>query len=131
MGFDNGACWGRFVDFDGTTLGTDTADWNTAATAPADPERDGYTFEGWDADFSAVTADITVTAQYTENAVLANEPVPGTGDGTTTLEDEGVPQQGPAVFPWWWILIGLGIAGLLFLLIFFLVKRRKDSEQAI
>jgi uncharacterized repeat protein (TIGR02543 family) len=120
-----------FVDFDGTVLGTDTANWNTAATAPTDPTREGYTFTGWDADFSSVTAEMTVTAQYTENVLLDNEPVPGTSDDTTTLEDEGVPQQGPAAFPWWWILIGLGIAGLLFLLIFFLVKRRKDSEQEI
>ncbi len=119
-----------FVDYDGTVLGTDSADWNTAATPPADPTREGYTFAGWDADFSTVTADMTVTALYTENVQLDNEPVPGTFDDTTTLEDESVPQQGPSVFPWWWILIGLGAAGLLFLLIFFLVKRRKDSEQA-
>ncbi len=117
-----------FVNYDGTVISEVTVNWNTAAAAPADPTRDGYTFTGWDTDFSAVTGDITVTAQFTQNEQLTEEPVPGTGN-TTTLEDEEVPQQGPAAFPWWWILIGVGLAGLLFLLIFFLAKRRKDEEQ--
>ena len=61
-----------FVDWDEKVLKTQTVDWNTAATAPEDPEREGYTFTGWDpADFSHVTSDLTVTAQYKEN--------PGTG----------------------------------------------------
>jgi uncharacterized repeat protein (TIGR02543 family) len=124
-----------FEDFDGTVLATDTVDWNTAATAPADPVRDGYTFTGWDADFTAVTANMTVTAQYTQNTVIENEAVPQTGgdnsdDGTVVLQDDGVPLQGPAAFPWWWIVIGVGAAGLLFLLILFLVKRRKEEQGA-
>jgi len=95
------------------------------------PEREGYTFTGWDADFSAVKADMTVTAQFAPVETLENEPVPGTGDDSvTTLEDEPVPQQGPAQFPWWWIVIGVGAALLLFLLIFFLVKRRKSEQTA-
>ena len=121
-----------FEDFDGTVLGTDTVDWNTAATAPADPERDGYTFTGWDTDFSAVTANITVTAQYSQNAVIEDEPVPQTGgdgdDTTAALADEGVPLGGPAAFPWWWILVGVGAAAALFLLILFFVKKRKKQE---
>ena len=123
-----------FEDYDGTVLSTDTVNWNTAATPPADPERDGYTFTGWDADFSAVTANMTVTAQYSENAVIENEPVPQTGgngdDDTVVLQDDGVPLQGPAGFPWWWIVIGVGVAGLLFLLILFLVRRKKEEQGA-
>ncbi|MBQ1685535.1 MAG: choice-of-anchor J domain-containing protein, partial [Clostridia bacterium] len=38
-----------------------------AATAPDAPVHEGYTFTGWDVDFSNVTADLTVTAQYTIN----------------------------------------------------------------
>ena len=53
-----------FVDYDGTVLKVQTVDWNTSATAPADPMRDGNFFTGWDKDFTAVTADMTVTAQY-------------------------------------------------------------------
>ena len=51
----------RFVDFDGSEISTQNVDWNTAATAPEDPVRDGYEFTGWDAPFNAVTSDLTVT----------------------------------------------------------------------
>jgi uncharacterized repeat protein (TIGR02543 family) len=56
-----------FKDYDGETLGTSTVNYLTSAVAPADPERDGYTFTGWDTDFSSMTADITVTATYEPN----------------------------------------------------------------
>ena len=58
----------KFFDYDATQIGaTQIIDWNTAATAPADPTREGYTFTGWDKAFSAVTADLNVTATYTIN----------------------------------------------------------------
>jgi len=43
---------------------TQTVDYDTAVTAPADPSREGYTFSGWDKEFSNVTEDLTVTEQY-------------------------------------------------------------------
>ncbi len=56
-----------FVDWDGTVLSTQTVDYGGAAEAPAVPGREGWTFTGWDVDFSEVTADLTVTAQYEQN----------------------------------------------------------------
>ena len=58
-----------FVDYDGTVLKTETVDYGAAATAPADPEREGYVFTGWDVDFSNVTENLTVTAQYIEEGL--------------------------------------------------------------
>ena len=58
-----------FVDHDGTVLKTQKIEEGLDATAPTAPTRDGYTFIGWDKDFSNVTEDITVTAQYEENYV--------------------------------------------------------------
>ena len=57
-----------FLDWDGTTLKTEQVEQGKSATAPADPVREGYTFIGWDKDFSNVQSDLTVTAQYEQNA---------------------------------------------------------------
>lgn len=56
-----------FQDWDGTTLKTEQVEQGKSATAPADPVREGYTFTGWDKDFSNVQSDLTVTAQYEQN----------------------------------------------------------------
>ena len=57
-----------FKDWDGTVLDTQTVNYGGSATAPADPEREGYTFTGWDVDFTNVTSNLVVTAQYEQNA---------------------------------------------------------------
>ena len=51
-----------------------------AAEAPEAPAHEWYTFTGWDADFSEVIEDITVTAQYTELGDI-------NGDGTVDMRD--------------------------------------------
>lgn len=56
-----------FTDWDGTVLSTQQVLHGSAATAPANPTREGYTFTGWSADFSNVTSDLTVIAQYSIN----------------------------------------------------------------
>jgi ubiquitin len=56
-----------FVDADGKSLSTQQITHGQAATAPTAPEREGFTFSGWDADFSKVTAALTVKAQYSQN----------------------------------------------------------------
>lgn len=53
-----------FVNGTGKTLKTEKVESGQAATAPADPVRSGYDFTGWDKDFSSVTANMTVTAQW-------------------------------------------------------------------
>ncbi len=60
-----------FVDYDDTVLGTQTVDWSDDAVAPSDPEREGYDFIGWDKDFTNVTSDLTVTAQYKKKEATA------------------------------------------------------------
>jgi len=56
-----------FVDWDQTTLKTEYVAYGQSAVAPTNPTRDGYIFTGWDMDFSIVTSDLIVTAQYEEN----------------------------------------------------------------
>ena len=57
-----------FVDCDGTVLSAQSVAHGSAAIAPTAPEREGYAFIGWDKDFSNVTEDMTVTAQYSANS---------------------------------------------------------------
>ena len=53
-----------FQDFDGTVLKTESVEAGKAATAPEDPQREGYTFVGWNKDFSSVVKDTIITAEY-------------------------------------------------------------------
>ena len=53
-----------FQDWDGTVLKTQRVKEGESATAPANPTRPLYTFIGWDVDFSVITSDLIVTAQY-------------------------------------------------------------------
>ena len=53
-----------FKDWDGTVLKTQEVQHGGDAEAPADPTRTGYTFTGWDKEFTNITADLVVTAQY-------------------------------------------------------------------
>jgi uncharacterized repeat protein (TIGR02543 family) len=53
-----------FLDWDGTLIKTEQVLSGGAATAPADPERTGYVFVGWDDDFTNITVDKTINALY-------------------------------------------------------------------
>ena len=78
-----------FKDWDGTTLKTQNVEDGASATAPDDPTRDGYVFTGWDIDFSNVTNDLIVTAQYEKiEEPDNNELVQGDINEDGTFNDE-------------------------------------------
>ncbi len=54
-----------FTDHDGRVLKAEqTVNWGASAIAPANPERDGYTFDGWDIAYNSVKEDLTVKAKW-------------------------------------------------------------------
>ena len=55
-----------FCDYDGTTISQIDVAYGNAATAPGDPEREGYRFDGWDKTFSNITGELTVKATYVQ-----------------------------------------------------------------
>ena len=71
----------KFTDYNGVLLKTETVEYGEAATAPENPTREGYEFDKWNADFSNVTKNLTVLAQYkvVEYTIEYN-------DGETKLE---------------------------------------------
>ena len=69
-----------FFDWDDTVLARVAVAAGEAATAPADPVREGYTFIGWDKDFSFVNSNLDVYAQYQMDA--------GERDMTLVFQDQ-------------------------------------------
>jgi len=58
----------KFVDYDGRVIAEEKVLAGLSAKAPEAPVREDYIFNGWDKDFSEITADTTVTATYTAKA---------------------------------------------------------------
>lgn len=54
-----------FEDYNGFELKTEKVAEGENAHEPTSPEREGYTFTGWNKTFANVQSDLTVTAQYT------------------------------------------------------------------
>jgi len=75
-----------FKDWDGSMIDTQSVSHGSAATAPANPVRTGWTFTGWDKAFDNVTSDLTIMAQYSINT--ANRPSGGGGVARCTVKFE-------------------------------------------
>ncbi len=64
-----------FLDWDGSELSTQMVEYGKSATAPQAPTRENdenyaYTFSNWDKDFSVITEETIVTAQYSKTELI-------------------------------------------------------------
>ena len=97
----------NFVDYDGTALKTETVNYGGSATAPVNPTRTGYSFTGWDVDFSNVVSDMTVTATYSINSYI----VTFIDYDNTVLDTQVVNYGNPAIAPVDPIRVGYSFSG--------------------
>lgn len=57
----------KFIGANGEVISEQKVEYGEAATAPADPIKDGYTFNGWLQTFSNVKSDLIIYPSFTEN----------------------------------------------------------------
>jgi uncharacterized repeat protein (TIGR02543 family) len=81
----------KFLDWNGSVLGSQEVAEGDGATAPTtNPSRTGYTFVGWNpADFSNITSDLEVRAQYRINDTTNNGGNNGNNGGNNNGGDNG------------------------------------------
>ena len=92
----------KFVDYDGTVLKERQVEEGKTAAAPADPQRKGYEFTGWDKDVKNIQSDMVFTAQYTPTTYsityMANVDV--VTEGKWASKDEFVNEFYSDLFEW-------------------------------
>lgn len=75
----------RFLDYDGKLLAKVTVEHGQDATPPADPQRAGYAFIGWDGNYTNVTEDRDIYAMYRQLGDIQGDGKVNTGDATAIL----------------------------------------------
>jgi hypothetical protein len=99
-----------FQNWDHTLLSEQQVAYGAAASAPSEPTRAGYVFDGWDRAFDAVLADMTVTAKfrlpyydiYTISVIAVNGTVNGAGEYQygSVVELTAIPDEGYIFEKW-------------------------------
>ena len=56
-----------FKDYDGKVLKEEIVEEGKSATAPKNPTREGYTFTGWDHDYTVVNDNLVINAKYVQD----------------------------------------------------------------
>ena len=92
----------EFRDYDGSLIGEiQFVEEGRSATVPADPIREGYTFDKWSMDWNNVTEDRVIVAMYIDNSGDSSRHTVTFYDynGTTILSQQSVNHGESAVEP--------------------------------
>lgn len=76
-----------FKNSDGTTMKVESVLEGGDATAPTNSNRTGYTFIGWDKEFTNVTSDLTVNAKHEANKYYVNFDKNGATSGNMNQQE--------------------------------------------
>lgn len=68
-----------FLDWDNTLISSYTVEYLSGVTAPGNPERQNYTFAGWDRPYSSITDDTVIHATYVGDGLNVTYWIPDTG----------------------------------------------------
>ncbi len=99
-----------FANTGDTVIDPITKDFGAAVTAPADPTREGYTFDGWDVEVPATmpAGDMTITAKWKANTYTItfentgdSAIAPITGDFGTAITAPADPVKEGYTFDGW------------------------------
>ncbi len=92
---DSGSTYSvTFVDYDDRVLKVEDVAKEGTAVAPENPARTNYRFVGWDQEFSCITKDTTVKAQYTRQYEVTFY-----GANGVVLDRQYIDEGGNAVAP--------------------------------
>ncbi len=108
---------------DGKIVKTESVEHGKDATAPAIPEKEGYskTAPVWDQDGKNITEDTVITASYTKD--------PTTPTQTDPVTPPGVDDGSSVVIVVIVIVAVVVILALIFLIFIFAIKKKKENEM--
>ena len=88
-----------FKDYDGSVLKEEIVEEGKNAIAPVNPTRDGYTFTGWDKEYSNINKDIIINALYEQIKIINKYTVIFKDYNGTVLKEEIVEEGKNATAP--------------------------------
>lgn len=91
----------RFVDWDDALLKEEIVRESESATPPENPSREGYTFIGWDKEYTNINSNLTIKAQYERDVVYYTVTFLDWDGSELFVEqvEEGQAAKGPSVLP--------------------------------
>ena len=92
----------RFVDWDDALLKEEIVRESESATPPENPSREGFTFTGWDKEYTNINSDIIIKAQYERDVVYYTVTFLDWDGSELFVEqvEEGQDAIGPSVLPY-------------------------------